>query len=138
MKHNQTMVGWIVEQSRRGKGLCQRELAKKVGVTERTICNAESGESTPRRDTLVWIEQALDLPANLLTNARELDVGIATSAAPARWQPVLDDWQWRVLRFMGGDLTAEEWAARWCCRPLEIRKAMQELRARFPEEALCA
>ncbi|GAB4017104.1 helix-turn-helix domain-containing protein [Spirosoma koreense] len=52
-------VGQLIRESRKAKGLTQKELAEKLGVGEPTVTNYESGKQNLTVDTLQKIAVAL-------------------------------------------------------------------------------
>lgn len=57
-----------LKKTRRSMGLSQVELATKVGITERSIYNYESGDRVPRISTVDRIADALNVTADYLLN----------------------------------------------------------------------
>jgi len=50
------------------KGLKQKWLANKIGVSEVTVCNWCAGKSTPKKEHLRRISELLEVPIKLLIN----------------------------------------------------------------------
>ncbi|MGB9682870.1 MAG: helix-turn-helix domain-containing protein [bacterium] len=55
-------LGKVVKQLRKEKGLTQKELAKKIGKSERLITYFERGVLNPSLETLYEIAKVLDIP----------------------------------------------------------------------------
>lgn len=64
----QQTLAETVKAARKAQALSQEELAKRSGVSFRTIWNLENGFSVPRGGTLRGIADALDLDISALTS----------------------------------------------------------------------
>ncbi len=53
--------GKAVLRQRKTKGLTQKELAEKLGMSHRTIMQVEIGQSNPKFETVVLLSQYLDI-----------------------------------------------------------------------------
>ncbi|MBB3693560.1 helix-turn-helix domain-containing protein [Sphingomonas sp. BK580] len=62
-------VGGTLKRLRSDRGMSQRAVADRVGLSRRTVMRAESG-APMRRETLELIEKALDAPPGTLVEAR--------------------------------------------------------------------
>lgn len=56
-----TGIGEIVRNSRLRRGLTQKQLAQKMGITQQSISSIESERNTPNLYTLLLIGEALDM-----------------------------------------------------------------------------
>ena len=56
------LIGERIKKERNQKGLTQKELAERLGVTTTVIGQYERTERTPKMETLVKIAEALELP----------------------------------------------------------------------------
>jgi len=64
-----------LDQARKRAGLTQDQLAERSGVDQTTISKIETGERTPRYETIVALEDALKLTAGtLLFGSRACEV----------------------------------------------------------------
>lgn len=61
-----TAIGQNIKMCRERAGISQEELALKIRVGTRTIQRYESGEQTPKLQTILKISTALDVPASEL------------------------------------------------------------------------
>ncbi len=52
--------GELVKKARRKKGLTEKQLAEKAGVSLQTIYNIEADKTSPRMDTMLMIMRVLD------------------------------------------------------------------------------
>ncbi len=87
-------IGTQVRQIRLARGLTQRELAERAGVSEPTVISRiERGGQVPRLDTAARIAHALGVPLGELA-------GMATDADPIASAPALsrDQRQQRLIR----------------------------------------
>lgn len=57
---------WGLRKERLRKGLTQKELSEKAGVTERTISGLENGEYNPTVDTLRKLAKVLEVDVKQL------------------------------------------------------------------------
>ena len=66
-------IGDNIKQFRKDKGLSQKELGKKIGVSQQMIAQYESNKREPKLQTLVKIATALDIPiVYLLSNCSNI------------------------------------------------------------------
>lgn len=56
------MIGKNIKQLRKARGLTQKELADKLGVTQSAVGNWEAGIRNPRAADLLNIAEALEVP----------------------------------------------------------------------------
>ncbi|RSD27556.1 XRE family transcriptional regulator [Mesobacillus subterraneus] len=61
-----TAIGHNIKMCRERVGMSQEELALKIRVGTQTIRRYESGEQTPKLQTILKISTALDVPASEL------------------------------------------------------------------------
>ncbi|MEW8970195.1 MAG: helix-turn-helix transcriptional regulator [Mesobacillus sp.] len=61
-----TAIGQNIKMCRERVGISQEELALKIRVGTQTIQRYESGEQTPKLQTILKISTALDVPASEL------------------------------------------------------------------------
>ena len=59
-----------LRESRIYRKYSQKELGKKIGVTESTISQWESGSKNPKVSTLIELCKLLDMDANILLNLK--------------------------------------------------------------------
>lgn len=59
-------VGEKIKKARLDIGMSQRELANKLGIAPPTLAQWENGTRNPKRETLIKIATALDVPIALL------------------------------------------------------------------------
>lgn len=57
----------VLKEQRIKNKLKQREIAKEIGVTERTYCNYENGTREPDIDTLIKIADYYNISLDILT-----------------------------------------------------------------------
>ena len=63
---NQERIGKFIMEARHEVGLTQKELAEKIGVSDRTISKWENGEGYPEVETLIEIARNLHLSIDTL------------------------------------------------------------------------
>lgn len=56
------------------KGVTKRELAKKTGITEQSICRYANGNRVPKATEIIMIADALEIDANELLGTTKKDV----------------------------------------------------------------
>jgi transcriptional regulator with XRE-family HTH domain len=59
-------LGEAIKELRKAKGLKQKDLAFKIGVSANAICKIEKGEAMPQKETLNKIVTALEIPESYL------------------------------------------------------------------------
>jgi transcriptional regulator with XRE-family HTH domain len=59
-------LGEAIKELRKSKGLKQKELAAKVGVSANAICKIEKGETKPQKETLDKIIDTLEITESYL------------------------------------------------------------------------
>ena len=57
------ILGYRLYEMRRKNGLTQRELAQKAGITQRLISDYETGNRTPKLETVAKLADALEVKA---------------------------------------------------------------------------
>ena len=70
---NQENIGKFIAECRKGKNMTQRELAEKVGVTDRAISNWENGRRLPDLSLISLVSSELDVSVAELLNGRKLN-----------------------------------------------------------------
>ena len=70
---DQIKIGKFISDLRKEKGLTQRELADKIGVTDRAISKWENGRGMPDISLLRKLSEVLDISINELLSAQKLD-----------------------------------------------------------------
>ncbi|MCR5753188.1 MAG: helix-turn-helix domain-containing protein [Acetatifactor sp.] len=69
---NQMSIGEFMQQLRKQKNLTQRELAERIGVSDKTISKWETGNSIPDTSMLMSLCSALDISVNELLSCEKL------------------------------------------------------------------
>lgn len=77
----------LIRRAREVKGLTQRELGERVGLSQSAVCRLESGGLAPPPDLLARITQVLDLPADAVS-------AVFAGADPQQWR----QWVWASRR----------------------------------------
>jgi len=77
----------LIRRAREVKGLTQRELGERVGLSQSAVCRLESGGLAPPPDLLARITHVLDLPADALC-------AVFAGAEPQQWR----QWVWASPR----------------------------------------
>lgn len=69
-------IGEAIKKMRASRGLSQKELAEKTGMSATALCNIEKGYSFPSKDTIKAICDAMDIPVSwlLFSSITEEDV----------------------------------------------------------------
>ena len=75
-----------MREARRAKGLTQRDLADKVGISRPFMTNIETGYANPPLDLAIHLSQILGVPVEVLFAKQEHDIdhthdGISSPAA---------------------------------------------------------
>lgn len=70
---DQKKVGAFLSQLRREKGLSQKELAEKIGVTDKTVSRWETGSYMPDIDTLAVLSEFYNVLINELISGERLE-----------------------------------------------------------------
>jgi len=68
---NQEKIGEFIQKRRKEKKLTQQELAKKLGVTNRTISNWEKAKCLPDHNLLIPLAEELEISISELINGEE-------------------------------------------------------------------
>ena len=63
---SQNKIGEFIQQSRKAKGLTQKDLGDQIGVSDKTISKWEKGLSVPDSDMLISISEVLETPVSTL------------------------------------------------------------------------
>lgn len=69
---NQQKIGLFIQEKRKEKKLTQEELAKFLGVTNRTISNWEKGKCLPDYNLLIPLTKQLDVSVSELLNGEKI------------------------------------------------------------------
>lgn len=69
-------IGEAIKKMRASRGLSQKELAEKIGMSATALCNIEKGHCFPSKDTIKAICDAMDIPVSwlLFSSITEEDV----------------------------------------------------------------
>lgn len=65
-------IGRFLQEVRKEKGLTQKDLAEKIGVSDKTISKWENGNSTPDTSMLLSISEALDVTVNEILSGERI------------------------------------------------------------------
>lgn len=65
-------IGKFLQEVRKEKGLTQKDLAEKIGVSDKTISKWENGNSTPDTSMLLSISEALDVTVNEILSGERI------------------------------------------------------------------
>lgn len=63
---SQNKIGEFIQQSRKAKGLTQKDLGDRIGVSDKTISKWENGNSVPDTSILNELCASLDINVNEL------------------------------------------------------------------------
>ncbi|MBE6679888.1 MAG: helix-turn-helix transcriptional regulator [Ruminococcaceae bacterium] len=86
---------------RRERGMTQREVAEKIGVTYRTYQNYEAGVSTPQSKVLARLSHVFEVSMDMLTG----DVAVAEPTGNSELDELLSEMK---ALFSGGKLRDED------------------------------
>ena len=78
---NQINTGKFIRNTRKEIGLTQRELAEKLGVSDKTISKWETGNGLPDADNMLPLCAALGISVNELLSAEKLEGEVYKSRA---------------------------------------------------------
>jgi transcriptional regulator with XRE-family HTH domain len=69
-------IGEAIKEMRTDRGLSQKELAKRAGISATAVCNIEKGHSFPSKETIKAICDAIGIPVSwlLFSSITEEDV----------------------------------------------------------------
>ena len=67
-------IGSFIQLSRKEKGMTQKDLADRIGVSDKTISKWENGNSVPDTEILTSLCQSLDISVNELLSGEKLPV----------------------------------------------------------------
>jgi transcriptional regulator with XRE-family HTH domain len=73
MKMNQVKIGKFIAELRKEKDLTQKDLAEKIGVTDKAISKWENGRGMPDVSLLRKISEVLGITVNELLSAEKID-----------------------------------------------------------------
>ena len=71
---NENKIGSFIQLSRKEKGMTQKDLADRIGVSDKTISKWENGNSVPDTEILSSLCQSLDISVNELLSGEKLPV----------------------------------------------------------------
>lgn len=71
---NENKIGSFIQLSRKEKGMTQKDLADRIGVSDKTISKWENGNSVPDTEILTSLCQSLDISVNELLSGEKLPV----------------------------------------------------------------
>ena len=71
---NENKIGSFIQLTRKEKGMTQKDLADKIGVSDKTISKWENGNSVPDTEILTSLCQSLDISVNELLSGEKLPV----------------------------------------------------------------
>lgn len=61
-------IGELIRELRKSKKMKQKDLAKLIGVSERTLFNYEEGRTIPTVEKVLYISKVLDIPKEFFFN----------------------------------------------------------------------
>jgi len=67
---SQSQIGLRIKESRKAKGLTQKELGIKLGVSHQAVANWERGDRSPQYDSIVKLAEALGVTVGSLLYAK--------------------------------------------------------------------
>ena len=71
---NENKIGSFIQLCRKEKGMTQKDLADRIGVSDKTISKWENGNSVPDTEILTALCQSLDISVNELLSGEKLPV----------------------------------------------------------------
>ena len=71
---NENKIGSFIQLCRKEKGMTQKDLADRIGVSDKTISKWENGNSVPDTEILTSLCQSLDISVNELLSGEKLPV----------------------------------------------------------------
>ncbi|MGN0413745.1 MAG: helix-turn-helix domain-containing protein [Lachnospiraceae bacterium] len=71
---NQEKISYFIQQTRKEHGMTQKELADKLGISDKTVSKWETGKGMPDMDFLVPLCSALDINVNELLSGEKLSL----------------------------------------------------------------
>lgn len=71
---NQEKISYFIQQTRKEHGMTQKELADKLGISDKTVSKWETGKGMPDMDFLVPLCNALDINVNELLSGEKLSL----------------------------------------------------------------
>ena len=78
---NQIKTGKFIQKMRKEAGLTQRELAQKLGVSDKTVSKWETGNGLPDAGNMLPLCEVLGISVNELLSAERLDCDVYVSRA---------------------------------------------------------
>ena len=88
---SQNKIGEFIQQSRKAKGLTQKDLGDQIGVSDKTISKWENGNSVPDTSILNELCASLDIKVNELLSGEKLTPGIYSMKAEENMMNLLED-----------------------------------------------
>ncbi len=70
---DQSKTGKFIKDMRKAQGLTQRELAERLGISEKTVSKWETGKGLPDAGLMLPLAKALDISVNELLSGERLD-----------------------------------------------------------------
>ena len=71
---NQEKISYFIQQTRKEHGMTQKELADKLGISDKTVSKWETGKGMPDMDFLIPLCSALDINVNELLSGEKLSL----------------------------------------------------------------
>ena len=71
---NENKIGSFIQLCRKEKGMTQKDVAERIGVSDKTISKWENGNSVPDTEILTSLCQSLDISVNELLSGEKLPV----------------------------------------------------------------
>ena len=88
---SQNKIGEFIQQSRKAKGLTQKDLGDQIGVSDKTISKWENGNSVPDTSILNELCASLDINVNELLSGEKLTPEIYSMKAEENMMNLLED-----------------------------------------------
>lgn len=88
---SQNKIGEFIQQSRKAKGLTQKDLGDQIGVSDKTISKWENGNSVPDTSILNELCVTLDINVNELLSGEKLTPEIYSMKAEENMMNLLED-----------------------------------------------
>ena len=85
-------IGKAIKTIRKAKGLSQKALAEKAGISANAMCSIENNDSFPNKSTISRICNALDIPISYLLFASITDEDVPEDKLPvfkALYEPII-------------------------------------------------
>lgn len=87
----QNKIGEFIQQSRKARGLTQKDLGERIGVSDKTISKWENGNSVPDTSILNALCDSLDINVNELLSGEKLTPEIYSMKAEENMMNLLED-----------------------------------------------